>query len=167
MTEFSVDLIEEREWEVWRELRLAALADAPYAFGSTLAEARKRDEAAWRAGLQADGGSGASFVGRLDGTEAGMCAVLILPDREVETPLLVAMWLAPVARGSGLAEALVRAAEKWCVEHDLSRLLLDVVEDNLRAIRLYRRLGYLPTGRIEPLHSDPTKNVLGFARTLA
>jgi ribosomal protein S18 acetylase RimI-like enzyme len=170
MNALTVDLIGESDWAVWRELRLAALADAPYAFGSTLAETRKRDEAAWRAGFPADR-QGANFVGRLDGTEAGMCAV-IMPagtpgEREPGEPLLVAMWLAPAARGTGLAEALVRAAEKWCVEHDLSRLRLDVVEDNPRAIRLYQRLGYLPTGRAEPLRSDPTKNVLGYARDLA
>ena len=164
MTELTVDLIAESEREAWRELRLAALADAPYAFGSTLAEALERDEAAWRAGFPADG-RGANFVGRLDGVGAGMCAVFLRADA-VGEPLLVSMWLAPAARGTGLAGELVRAAEKWCVEHDLSRLWLDVVEDNLRAIRLYRRLGYLPTGQDMPLRSDPTKNVLGFARDL-
>jgi RimJ/RimL family protein N-acetyltransferase len=164
MTGLTVDVISEREWEVWRELRLAALADAPYAFGSTLAAEQERDEAAWRAGFKADA-QGANFVGRLDGTEAGMCAVLLLPALKGE-PLLVAMWLTPIARGTGLAAELVRAAEKWCVEYGLSRLLLDVVEDNHRAIRLYERLGYQPTGHAEPLRSNPTKNVRRFARAL-
>jgi GNAT superfamily N-acetyltransferase len=170
MTALTVDLIGESDWRVWRDLRLSALADAPYAFGSTLAETRKRDEAAWRSGFPADQ-RGANFVGRLDGAEAGMCAVVMqadhLGEREPGEPLLVAMWLAPAARRTGLAEALVRAAEKWCVEHNLSRLRLDVVEDNHRAIRLYERLGYLPTGQSNPLRSDPAKNVIGYARDLA
>jgi ribosomal protein S18 acetylase RimI-like enzyme len=95
-----------------------------------------------------------------------MCAVIRQADPLGE-PLLVAMWLAPAARGTGLAEALLRAAEKWCVEHHLSRLRLDVVEDNQRAIRLYERLGYLSTGQAVPLRSDPAKNVVGYARDLA
>ena len=165
MTALTVDLIGESEWEAWRELRLEALAEAPYAFGSTLAEARERDEEGWRAGFPAEG-KGANFVGRVDGVAAGMCAVFLLANEPVGEPLLVSMWLAPAARGTGLAEELVRAAEKWCVEHDLSRMLLDVVEDNQRAVRLYRRLGYLPTGQDMPLRSDPTKNVLRFARSL-
>jgi RimJ/RimL family protein N-acetyltransferase len=170
MTALTVDLIGESDWKVWRDLRLSALTDAPYAFGSTLAETRERDEAAWRSGFPMDQ-RGANFAGRVDGAEAGMCAVIMKPgplgERESGEPLLVAMWLAPAARGTGLAEALVRAAEKWCVEHDLSRLRLDVVEDNQRAIRLYERLGYLPTGQFDPLRSNPAKNVLGYARDLA
>ena len=166
MTALTVDFIRENEWEVWRDLRLAALADAPYAFGSTLAEARERDEASWRSGFPANPHQGANFVGRVDGAEAGMCAVVMNWDPDGD-PLLVAMWLAPSARGTGLAEALVRAAEKWCVEHDLNRLLLDVVEDNLRAVRLYQRLGYVPTGKAVPLRSNPSKNVVGYARDLA
>ena len=99
MTALTVDLIGESEWEAWRELRLEALAEAPYAFGSTLAEARERDETGWRAGFPTEG-KGANFVGRVDGVAAGMCAVFLLANDPVGEPLLVSMWLAPAARGT-------------------------------------------------------------------
>ena len=160
-----MEQITENDWELWRDLRLTALEDAPYAFGSTLARELSYVEENWR-GYFPLGSQGANFVGHLDDVASGMCAV-IRPEPLGGVPLLVAMWVAPEARGTGLAEALVRAAEKWCVEHDWSRLLLHVVDGNLPAERLYRRLGYLPTGWSEPLHSDPTKNVIGFCRVLS
>jgi len=53
----------------------------------------------------------------------------------------------PAFRGQNLgAELLARMADLACAQGG-TRLLLDVVEDNLPAIRLYERLGFVPTGQ--------------------
>ena len=39
------------DWQEFREIRLRALADAPTAFGMTLADAEQQTEDAWRARL--------------------------------------------------------------------------------------------------------------------
>ncbi len=46
------------------------------------------------------------------------------------------------ARGRGLGEALLAAAEEAAREHSCSRMRLEVRQDNAGAIRLYERQGY-------------------------
>ena len=60
------------DWPTWRELRLAALADAPYAFGSRLADWQGDGDRAerWRARLEMPGSY--NVVAVLDGRPVGM-----------------------------------------------------------------------------------------------
>ena len=62
------------EWPLYRALRLRALADAPEAFGSTLAEEEARPDAdwAWRLKLGATSGRDRPLVAELAGAAAGM-----------------------------------------------------------------------------------------------
>ncbi|HET7224329.1 MAG TPA: GNAT family N-acetyltransferase [Candidatus Eisenbacteria bacterium] len=52
-------------------------------------------------------------------------------------------WLlvAPEARGSGLADRLLRSAAGWLVQRGAHRVCVDVAPDNTRARRFYRRHG--------------------------
>jgi len=43
------------DWKLWRELKLAALAEAPYAFGSQLADWAAAPEDRWRERLGVPG----------------------------------------------------------------------------------------------------------------
>jgi len=56
------------------------------------------------------------------------------------------MWVSPEARGHGIGEALIESVADWARSHGLKQLALDVVEENDRAIALYRRKGFKPTG---------------------
>ena len=131
------------DWELWRAVRLRALAEAPYAFGSTLAHWQGSDlEARWRSrlddvalnvvALTVDG----SAVGQVSGTAAD-------GDGRVE---LISMWVAPEARGTGAGEALVGEVLRWAAgEEGAPAVVLSVKEGNERAIALYRRLGFEQT----------------------
>jgi hypothetical protein len=48
MTEITVQVLDESEWSVYREVRLRALAESPGSFTATLAEEADRDEQFWR-----------------------------------------------------------------------------------------------------------------------
>jgi ribosomal protein S18 acetylase RimI-like enzyme len=118
------------DWLEWRHLRLAALRDAPHAFGATLADWANAPGERWRQRLRGSH----NLIADLDGTSAGMVTGFPLDDC-VE---LGTLWVAPHARGRGVGDALVRAIVAWAGDR---RVILRVAEDNAFAIALYRRHG--------------------------
>jgi ribosomal protein S18 acetylase RimI-like enzyme len=133
-------VLESDDWPIWRELRLTALAEAPYAFGSTLAQwsgAGDREER-WRARLEIPGALDAVAV--LDGDPVGMASGV--PAEQGEGIELISMWVSPAARGRGVGDLLIRAVESWAVERNAEALRLSVMPDNGRAIAFYERHGF-------------------------
>ena len=92
----------------------------------------------------------ALFVARLDGVIAGS-AQLVRPTRNNEAQAhsaqLTTSFVAPWARGHGLARRLTLAVEKEAKARGAKILNLDVRETQQAAINLYRVLGYLEIGR--------------------
>ncbi len=85
------------------------------------------------------------FVARLDDTICGS-AQLLSPSRNNEAGArvgsLTTFFLAPWARGHGLAAMLVLAVEARARELGLEVMTLDVRETQTRAIEVYGQLGY-------------------------
>ncbi|MEU8156629.1 GNAT family N-acetyltransferase [Micromonospora sp. NPDC048986] len=131
------------DWPTWRELRLAALTEAPGAFGSRLADWQGDGdrEQRWRDRLSIP--SSHNLVAVLDGHPVGMSSGVPTPD-----PLmmdLISMWVHPDARGTGVADRLVNEVAQWAHERGATRLRLNVRLDNARAKALYRRAGFRMT----------------------
>lgn len=136
------------DWRTLRDIRLAALAEAPYAFGSSLAHEQGFREADWRGRL----GDGGLWTVARCGTEPVGLVGCYVPD---DTPMLVAMWVRPSSRGLGVGAALVTDVLRWAGENRWSRVVLRVADGNDAARRLFLRHGFEPTGVREPLASDP------------
>ncbi|MFQ6017813.1 MAG: GNAT family N-acetyltransferase [Kiloniellaceae bacterium] len=89
------------------------------------------------------------FVARLDRTIAGS-AQLVRPPRNNEAQAYVGQlttsFIAPWARGHGLARMLVLVAEDAARRAGLRVLNLDVRETQRAAIKLYQSLGYVRWG---------------------
>jgi GNAT superfamily N-acetyltransferase len=130
-------------WERVRDVRLRALTDAPDAFGTALAADARRPPESWRARLAE--ATAATFLACTGGEDVGMVVGAPYEGREPDAGLF-AMWVAPEARGTGVGDALVRAVTGWARAAGHPRLLLDVADDNVAAIRLYARHGFAPTG---------------------
>ncbi len=85
------------------------------------------------------------FVARLDGTIAGS-AQLVRPPRNNEAQghggQLTTFFLAPWARGHGLARMMVERIEAAARETGLKTLNLDVRETQERAIQIYDQLSF-------------------------
>lgn len=135
--------------DAYREVRLRALSEAPYAFGTTYEEAAARPESAWREMTErlAARVELAGFVlDRGDGRLAGLATVRL----EALSAEVNQMWLDEDLRGRGFAEALLGAAEEFARDRGVVCMELWVEDDNPRAARVYERCGYQPTGEGEP-----------------
>lgn len=143
-----------------KRTRLAALADTPDAFASTLeAESQASDER-WSslARERASGRDHATFFA-VDGEEV---VGLVGGHRTgASTVELVSMWTDPDARGRGIGRALVDAVVAWA---DGSTVELWVTRGNERALGLYERCGFVTTGDHQPLPSDPCKDEVRMRR---
>ncbi len=149
------------EWELLRDVRLAALQDAPRAFGSTYAREAPFTEEQWRGRFSDRAVTFFAYV-RRDAGPAGLAGVLA-EDGAAE---LVSMWVRPDSRGLGVGEALVAAAAGWVADRGFGTLYLWVTESNASARRLYQRCGFTPTGERQPLPSDPSVSEIRMRRAL-
>ncbi|MEQ3551589.1 GNAT family N-acetyltransferase [Pseudonocardia nematodicida] len=131
------------DWVTWRDLRLAALAEAPDAFHSRLADWVGAGEDTWRERLVAPG---RYLVADLDGKPSGM--VIAVPPDENGVADLISLWVAPHARGTGAADALIEAVLGHATGWGAVRLALHVVRGNTRAAALYRRHGFVDLGLV-------------------
>jgi len=142
------------QWAAYRQARLTALADAPYAFSSTLDREVGFDEQRWRQRIE----SSATFLAWCDGEPVGTATGLL--DKlggEHAVPgswQLVAMWVDPRARGTGVADQLVDAVARQARAEGAPALTLWVTEVNERARAFYVRLGFRPTGVRELVRPD-------------
>jgi GNAT superfamily N-acetyltransferase len=133
-------------------MRLTALGEAPYAFGSTLD--RERDDGAehWRDRLRRH----AWFQACADGEPAGLAAGVPSSDGLPDRRHLISMWVRPSHRGLGLAVLLVEAVREWAIADGARELALWVADGNEAAIRAYTRAGFVATGRRQQLPSNPS-----------
>ncbi|HEX4754484.1 MAG TPA: GNAT family N-acetyltransferase [Candidatus Dormibacteraeota bacterium] len=147
MTGASVHRVGPEEWSLFREVRLAALEDAPSAFWTTAAVAGAMTEVEWRRRLA----DSACFVAVADGWPVGLAAGI---DEEPGVAELISMWVDPSWRGRGVADQLMTAVSGWAAGEGLARLQLWVAVGNDTAERLYARHQFVRTGRVQAMHPD-------------
>ena len=123
------------DWREFREVRLAALSDAPASFGSRYADWVNASEHRWRARLtdvtftviaRSEDGP----VGVASGVESGLVVELI------------SMCVAPGHRGTGLAGRLIDEVVTWASAHGQQTCLM-VRDDNVGAVRAYACAGFI------------------------
>ncbi len=136
------------DWELWREVRLRALADAPDAFGSTLAREQAYGEDDWREWLNEP-----AVVALEDGA-AVACGALFA--NRPGYAAVVAMWVAPDLRGRGLSRRVLDVLVDWAGARGL-RVELGVNRLNPVARAAYLAYGFAPTPRCHPLRDGSDK----------
>jgi GNAT superfamily N-acetyltransferase len=161
--EVRVRRIQPGEGGTLKRWRLRALADAPHAFATTLAEARQRTDTDWTADAdrRATAPTEAVFFAERAGAIVGMGGVFI----EGGHGELVAMWTAPEIRRHGVARRVIEAVAAWCRDAGVAELWTGVADGNHAAAVLYEHAGFTPSGS-RPLGSDGARTEWRYRRPL-
>jgi len=159
-----------QDWERLRDVRLAALRDAPDAFASTLEATRGQPQWRWEGWATGDGWGAELVTFVLEPVPGepftGMATGAIFGD-DPSTVHLFAMWVAPSARGAGLGRALVEAVVAWAEARGAAHVVLRISEGNAAARRLYGSAGFvLDADDREPLREGSAVVTLGMRRAL-
>ena len=138
-------------WRVQRAVRLAMLLDTPRAYGSTFTREVSFPDEVWVERMDHSDGW-LAFEGELP---VGAVTLFHAPEQARDEAYLVAMWVAPHARGTGVADRLVGHLLEQARRARLRRVTLEVAQDNARAIGFYERAGFSRTGRTGELPHEP------------
>jgi ribosomal protein S18 acetylase RimI-like enzyme len=161
-----IEVITLQNLSLFKAVRLRALQEAPYAFGSTYAAESAFTDAQWVGRLDRwNGERGVGFIAVDNGSPCGIAGT-ILDEKDPRRADLVSMWTAPSHRQSGVGRLLVNHVVEWIGARNVSTLLLMVTSNNDGAIRFYERLDFVRTGRTEPYPNDPAVEEYEMSRTI-
>lgn len=137
-----------------RDLRLAALEDAPYAFGQTLQDALALPASAFEedAVRHSSSDRSTSFIAQSGDAAIGMIGAFF--EEATNRAFICALWVAPSHRGSTAAESLVQAAAEWFKERAAIEIFAWVAEDNSRALAFYENVGFVDAGERQVMPSN-------------
>lgn len=137
------------DWQVCRDIRLRALREEPEAYESTLEDEQHLSDQQWRDRLV----RASTFLAVDHENVVGMAVTFPQDDGDM---MIVAMYVAPDARGRGVAARLIDEIGQTAVSRGSSRLVLDVADGNTAAERTYRRYGFVPIGQRVPMRRKPS-----------
>ncbi len=139
---------------------MAALQEAPYAFGSTYESEVDFDEGWWRQRLV----DRARFVAEVDGEAAGIVSG---GDSTTEgTAAVTTMWVDPAFRRRGVGDMLIESVLDWARSTGYLRVVLWVTEGNMQAEKLYERNAFVRTGQVSLVRPGEDRIEYEMARKL-
>lgn len=80
--------------------------------------------------------------------------------------MVVSVWVAPEARRRRLGRRLLDAVVEWARERQIGTLRLWVTETNERARGMYAGAGFVPSGAVQPLPSNPALQEIQMVRAV-
>lgn len=151
-TTHLVRRLQAEDWLVYKQLRLRGLAEAPDAFGSTVALEQLRTDEAWqhRASTGAVSPSDLPLLALAGHVPAGLAWAKV-DQSDASLVNLFQMWVAPEHRSIGLGKQLLQSAISWARARNAEAVCLSVTLRDGPAMHLYRTVGFVPSGETEPL----------------
>lgn len=134
----KIRLLTEKDWQIWRSLRLEALQNSPETLASSYEEAENFSQEEWEDKLTKSDIFGAFIDNKL------IAAVGFRRLNRLKTMHrgdLFAMYVTPEYRGQGIASQLIDVI----INHAKSRVIqlhLSCVTNNESAVKLYQKHGF-------------------------
>ena len=131
------------EADLFKQMRLTALQDAPYAFPSTHDNALRRSAESWceQADRTAEGTDRGTFIAFSDDVPIGMAALYRRDDKAYVGELLQ-VWVSPEYRGTSVVWDLMDVIFKWAGENNFRSIIAGVTKVNARALKFYTKYGF-------------------------
>lgn len=150
----TIRRIAKGEWMLYKQMRLAALKDAPEAFSTTYESASQRSPESWanQADGSAEGSARFTFLAFVDDKPAGLAALYRDADG-VNQGEIIQVWISPAFRSSGLASELIDFIFQCAKHNGFDKIRAEVMVSNKRAIRFYEKSGFKIDGS-PSVHSD-------------
>jgi RimJ/RimL family protein N-acetyltransferase len=133
VTQLSAD-----DWQLLRDVRLQALVDSPEAFAADVSTERSMGEAQWRERLADDTWAAV----RRGGASIGVLGVSAPAPHGAADGWIHSWWIAPEARGTGAARALLAWVDTLGHHRAWTRIGLGVWAENTAAIEVFAALGF-------------------------
>ncbi len=139
----TIRRIQVGEAALFKQMRLASLRDAPYAFSATFESAIRRSAKSWQeqADSTGQGTDRATFLAFSGELPVGISALYRL-EGQVDVGELLQVWVAPDYRGSRVAWDLLDAIFTWAKVNNFNKVIATVADGNHRALKFYSRYGF-------------------------
>ena len=142
MVDVRVRILDEDEWQLYREVRLAALQDAPDAFVARFEDEGSYGDDFWREQM-----TRAHRIVAERGDEPVGLVSLGLHNEELESGEVFGLWTAPTVRGQRVGWDLVSTASQKAAETGCRLLYFWVGSDNASAVSFASSFGFRPAER--------------------
>ena len=146
MADIKVRILGEDEWQLYREVRLVALRDAPEAFVARFEDEGSFGDDFWRERMVR-----ARRIVAERGDEPVGLGCLGLHDEDPETGEVFGLWTAPAVRGERVAWGLVSTAARKAAEDGCRLLYFWAGSDNASAVGFASSFGFRPTAERRPV----------------
>lgn len=159
VTPIEVRRIRSDEWERIKAIRLAALAESPTAFITTVGEALEHPDEFWieRATSGAAGDTQVTVLAVQGRRTVGMAIGLRRSKPPLDVVPVVSVFVEPAVRRLGVGGELMDGVEQWATSLGAATSSLWVVEENVRAQQFYEARGYTATVDRQKIRVPPER----------
>jgi L-amino acid N-acyltransferase YncA len=134
------------DWKELKEIRLELLRDYPTNFGSSFSEEQLFSDEVWQNRLSK---TTVTYYGVFDKDQLIGISVLVKNPRSkmAHSATINSVYVKPSHQYKGLAYMLLNEIFEEAKVNHIEQLTLSVVSTNERALKLYKRLGFVEYGR--------------------